>query len=388
MEEVIRVLLPEFRVVHSLGAALDAENEALHRLTSEQIAFFEGLSGNRRLLVDGVAGSGKTVLARETAKRLAAEGARVLLCCFNIPLAETLREQLEGAERIDVVHFHGLCERVVTATGGRWEVPPPPNSTFFNETAAELLLDALPGYPERYDALVVDEGQDFQEAWWVALVQLLRDPAAGHVIVFHDPRQNIYGRSGAPSLEAIPYTLTVNCRNTVAIARVVHAIGRVRARTSVGAAEGEAPVVREVADDAAEREAVRKILDELVNRGGLPTRRIVILGAHKFERSPFAENAKLGRFTVRDMSAEGRPDGSPEDGEAVIRYCTLHRFKGLEEDCVILGGIGMKGWQPTMPELYRAMLYVAASRARVRLFLLHRPGSGLGEMMRGDAGTL
>jgi superfamily I DNA/RNA helicase len=199
-------------------------------------------------------------------------------------------------------------------------------------------------------------------------------------------RQNIYGRSGPAALEAAAYTLRTNCRNTHAIARAVHAIGRVQARRSIGAVEGEEAVVREVADDEAEREAVRKILHELLNEGGLSPERVAILGAHRFGRTAFAERSKLGRFTVRDAAvAEGSKAAAPgPSGEASVRYATLHRFKGLEADCVIITGIGTRAWQHDSPELFRAMLYVAASRARVRLFLLHRPGIDLRSMVRGE----
>jgi superfamily I DNA/RNA helicase len=86
----------------------------------------------------------------------------------------------------------------------------------------------LPLVPEeRFDAVIVDEGQDFRPAWWTVVQRLLRDPARGHLWVFWDPHQNIFtGEANLAERLGLPnYQLSANCRNSRPIAnfaRIVH----------------------------------------------------------------------------------------------------------------------------------------------------------------------
>lgn len=374
MAAAIEVLLPRFQVVRSLRTEIADQDAHLFRLTAQQIAFFEGFRGNRRMIVEGVAGSGKTVLAREAALRLSALGQRVLLLCFNIPLADLLREQVKSTTpRVDVFHFHGLCEHVVRETGGQFTVPAGGVEAFYNETAAELLSAALPRFTPRYDAILVDEGQDFCDLWWLPVEELLADKTTGSFYIFLDRRQNIFRREGNLPFSGPGYVLPSNCRNTAAIARVVHGLGGVAGGVPAWVPEGVEPVFISTKDEEAERSAIRSLLHRLVQEQGLRANQIVILGAHRFAKSIFREHPGLGRFTVVD-----RLDGG---GTSEIRYSTLHRFKGLESECVILSEVGGGGWSAEEARM-REQLYVAASRARVLLYVLERAGSRVGEMAK------
>jgi hypothetical protein len=374
MKDAIEVLLPTFQVVRSLATEIADQDACLFRLTEQQIAFFEGFSSNRRMIVEGVAGSGKTVLAREAALRLSAGGHRVLLLCFNIPLADLLREQVKNTNpQVDVFHFHSLCEHVVRETGGQFVVPAEGVERFYNETAPELLSAALPRYSTRYTAILVDEGQDFCDLWWLPLEELLADKTTGFFYIFLDRRQNIFRREGNLPFSGPRYVLASNCRNTAAIARLVQGLGGVSGGVPAWVPEGVEPVFTPTEDEAGERGAIRSLLHRLVQEQGLRAEQIVILGAHRFANSIFRDHPGLGRFTVVDRLDAGGP--------SEIRYSTLHRFKGLEADCVILSGVGGGGWQTEEGRL-REQLYVAASRARVLLYVFERAGSRVGEMAR------
>jgi hypothetical protein len=86
----------------------EAEAE-LVELTEAQYAVLDQLDGNRRMCVLGGAGTGKTLLAMEHGRRLAAQGHRVLLTCFNAPLGGHIRSELGPVDGVDVMHFHLLC---------------------------------------------------------------------------------------------------------------------------------------------------------------------------------------------------------------------------------------------------------------------------------------
>lgn len=151
----------------------------------------------------------------------------------------------------------------------------------------------------------------------------------------------------------------------------MHGLGGVLGGVPAWVPEGVEPVFTSTEDEAGERGAIRSLLHRLVQEQGVRADQIVILGAHRFGTSIFRDHPGLGRFTVVDRLDAGGP--------SEIRYSTLHRFKGLESECVILSGVGGGGWQTEEGRL-REQLYVAASRARVLLYVFERAGSGVGEM--------
>jgi hypothetical protein len=70
-------------------------------------------------------------------------------------------------------------------------------STYFTEDLPVALGQAVSILGPRYDAIVVDEGQDFEEMWWIPLTELLRDQTQGILYIFFDDRQAIYAQSKA-----------------------------------------------------------------------------------------------------------------------------------------------------------------------------------------------
>jgi hypothetical protein len=79
------------------------------------------------------------------------------------------------------------------------------------------LAYSLEVLPDRYDAIVCDEGQDVREEFWVPLELLLSDYERAPFYIFYDDNQNIYARAGSFPIREEPFTLTTNCRNTAPI---------------------------------------------------------------------------------------------------------------------------------------------------------------------------
>jgi hypothetical protein len=142
---------------------------------------------NPRVHVEGGAGTGKTMLACEITRRMAADGASVLLLCFNTPLAHCLYSFAEAhrseAGSIWAGSFHQLCRDWSGRAGLPWKEPADSRTAeaaeFWNDESGLLLLDAAKEITDRFDALVIDEAQDFMRDWFEILISLLRDPPAG-----------------------------------------------------------------------------------------------------------------------------------------------------------------------------------------------------------------
>ena len=160
--------------------------------------------GPGRSMLRGAAGTGKTmaICARARLLRERHPAWRILVLCFNTSLASLLRRALPADPRTEVATFHDWAQAQLEASGV--VVPPPPGrgtqwDGYWTQDMARLLLTAFREQriaAGAYQAILIDEGQDFVGDWYRALVQAL-DPATGELLVALDPAQNIYGREVA-----------------------------------------------------------------------------------------------------------------------------------------------------------------------------------------------
>jgi len=177
VDALVRLLAPSYRLEITLRTRIDQEEVVLRELTEQQFRVLHMLSAYRRALIEGCAGSGKTMLAVEKARRLSEEGFRTLFVCFNRALAGWARGSLGAGAAVDVHTFHELCalkaeEAAIPLPDYR---PRPPPQEFWDHTLPNALFEARERLVPRYDAIIVDEGQDFRESWWVPLEAWLED---------------------------------------------------------------------------------------------------------------------------------------------------------------------------------------------------------------------
>ena len=178
MEMIEKLLARSFQLEHPLAADIAADTRQILQLTERQFDLLGYLQKRRRVAISGGAGTGKTMLALEKAKRLAGEGMKVLLTCFNRPLAEFLEDRAGTVENLTVRNFHWLCHDMAEkAELPGVQVQDSPSPKYFNEVLPTAFMKALEMMPEeRFDAIVVDEGQDFREEWWTMLQLAMTDP--------------------------------------------------------------------------------------------------------------------------------------------------------------------------------------------------------------------
>jgi superfamily I DNA and RNA helicase len=358
------VLRPEFQLVQRFSTQLAMLEDDFDRLTKEQVRVLDWLKETRRLLVRGCAGSGKTVLALEKAIRLARDGKRVLLLCYNIPLAEWLRSRVKH-EGLDIVvqHFHGLCQLAAEAAGLPFPVPDKPEllTEFYDLEAPALLEAALKTAAlEKFDAIIVDEGQDFMPEWWILIEELLEDPKTGLLYVFYDPDQNIFGRQFGFLMDEAKLTLDRVCRNSRQITGFINGLAGTQHLPADFSIDGPLPEVHEVDSEAAERERVERIIRSLVQGKGVAPERIVVIGKRRRANSSLAGVKVLAGFPLVD-------EASAQEYTGKIRYATIYRFKGLEADCVVL-----LGFQKPVEGQVDRLQYCAASRAKSMLLAVYR----------------
>jgi hypothetical protein len=333
-----------------LAATAADHTDRVDRLTRDQAALLAGaLRLQNRLRVVGAAGSGKTFLALETARRRARDGERVALLCYSRGLGRYLERTTAtwpARERPAFVGlFHELPVRWGAAPGDEadsddWERRLP-------EDLARL-ADAQPA-AEKFDSVVVDEAQDFGGLWWSSLLRCLRDPERGGVVVFLDEAQHVFPRDGAVPLDTPPFVLDENLRSTKPIAQLFGAFSDdvVRPRSRAGAPVRVVDVPYDAAVAAAD-DAVEALLDE-----GWPPGEIALLTTgRRHEAQRLAVELGGGHAAYWDDFFAGTD----------VFYGHVLGFKGLERNAVVLAVNGFRE-----VERARRLLYTGLSRARVLL---------------------
>ena len=206
--------------VQILGVRIAREAEQLIQVTEEQCEALADLEINPRMIVHGSAGTGKTILAQELAKRFEANGRTVLLLFYNKGIAAKVRSAFEKKSRVTVSTFSSFAKRLVEANDPQWwEAQTNKNDEFWHLVLPAKLLDIGEAKQPKFDAVIVDEGQDFKPEWYEYLQTLLKSGTESHFSVFLDEHQDIFGHW--KHFPCVPppakKVLTKNCRNTKSI---------------------------------------------------------------------------------------------------------------------------------------------------------------------------
>ena len=358
---LINLLVPTNTLKQHTAAVFERERKKIDKLTAQQFRVLRNLQMHRKASIVGGAGTGKTMLAIEKANQLLQSGFRVLFLCFNANLAQWLNQQFIH-DNIHVSTYHSLVSSV-----RQWAGLPNLRLSMdqFNEQAPDLLYDAIQiirtpnaGLDENlFDAIIVDEGQDFRSEWWIPLTELLYDESDGIFYVFFDNNQRIYTQISDIPVQTPPFRLGENCRNTKHIHEQLLNYSYPEDNTICIGPPGSPVEIIPKTDESSSRRELQRLLHRLVNEQGVSPQDIVILTTLSKKRSQWQQNDQLGNFNLTwDLMAK---DGNN------IRISTIHSFKGLESPVVILTELDRRRGNNE-----KELLYVALSRARNHLISL------------------
>ena len=370
MDGVRTALFPRFGILPVLWRQVEDQEERLRRLTDMQRQLLDFMAKRKLAAICGVAGSGKTILAMAKAQELARAGMRTLFLCYNKPLKEWIKKVVkdDADGNLVVNNYHGLAVNVCAKAGiefwpeNEGELP----QSFWEEDVPSRLMDALDvlGDEHKFDAVIVDEGQDFRDLWWTSMDSLFRNPDDKECYyVFYDPKQNVYVENPSiPGELGEPFDLPVNCRNTVKIANHCAELVGIEASVREGSPAGDEPELLKAADvKAAFRLAAKKVNEWcMAGKGGLKPSQVAVLGpSSEKENCP----EKFGSVPATLEFDAWRTD------EGVL-LSSAKRFKGLEADAVVIIHT------PSDDPEAISVQYVARSRAKHLLVVIEVEASG------------
>jgi DNA polymerase III delta prime subunit len=364
-KRIVQILRPDFECPLLTRAALDEADDAINRFTQEQFDALDVWSENPRVLVKGPAGTGKTLLALEGARRAISQGHRTLLLCFNSLLGRWLQRQVSEHEKSGAV-VAGTFHKLLVSIAGI-EPPGTAGTTFWSEELPDLVLERIlvEGAIKPFDRLIVDEIQDLVSPRYLDVLDAVVTGGvrSGTWAMFGDfENQSIFSNDASADLapvrsrspDVVVFPLRTNCRNSRRVAMALEQVA--------GMSPPYSRVLAAFPGNAAARfynrpDDQRAVLREELSRLRRVYRRedIVLLSAR-------ADSASCAHGLQDTNSLKPMRAGANDDG---THFCTIHAFKGLEAAAVVVTDItGLRG--PTDESL----LYIAMSRARHEVVLL------------------
>lgn len=340
LQKVINVLCPHFHVVPRLKTKIEEMEETYIQLTRQQAALLDFLEEQKTAVIHGLAGTGKTVLGVEKAKRLAAQDEQVLFLCFN----SFLRDALKKNNTIPNVTFHNAHSLAYEIMG---QSDSPIDEVL--EEFEEFLEEVFDEESWEYSNIIVDEGQDLDDRLLNRLYELVK-LKNGCFYVFYDRNQYIMKNQLPKWIEDAECRLVLhkNCRNTAEVFKTSCSIMGLE-NVTFNEVHGEIPAARFYTREDEEEKIVSDFIKRVMDEGLDPSD-VVILTAKTIESSWIDLGKK---YAGQELSCDG------EAGK--ILFTTIRKFKGLEAEAILIVDAQMSAL--TNPE-NRRLLYTGSSRAK------------------------
>ena len=341
-----KFLAPSFDLIPIANMKVENQRYVFKRMLKEQVALLSYLEEQDNAVINGLAGTGKTVMAVEKARRHAENDENVLFLCYNHYLKEHLQENY-GHPNISFYTIDGLaCKLCDTVT---------PNYDRLKEVLEEMYLEET--FP--YQHIIIDEGQDFGKERLndISVIELLKanvvdDGKNGTFYLFYDKNQMVQA-ARLPSYigeSDCKLTLYRNCRNTENIATTsLRLLGEnKKPKLFDGAIVGDSPEMF-FADDV--NQTVLTLNAIIEKAWAEDYTDIQILTCKTEESSIISDECSTGVYLYKTRK---------------IPFTTCRKYKGLEADVVIMVDLD----NDTFENNAEQVMYVGSSRARYKLSLI------------------
>lgn len=337
-----RVLAPSFNLISLQQIEQERNKNVFKRMLREQVALLNYLEEQNNAIINGLAGTGKTVMAVEKARRHSERDEKVLFLCYNTFLNEHLR-QTYPYPHVSYYTVAGLSQRLCEKVDYK----------ALQEKLMQMFLEGT--FP--YQHVIIDEGQDFgkEEIDEVEIIELLRENAIeneernGTFYLFYDKNQMVQSKKAPKYIEDADCKLTLyrNCRNTENIALTsLRLLGSDKApKLYPDAVMGDLP---EIGFCATKEDVVTLLnaeIDKYIDAG---YNSITILTCKTEESSIIADCCKNSKYNYK---------------RGYVKFTTCRKFKGLESDVIIVVDID----KDTFEDEGEQLMYVGTSRARFKL---------------------
>ena len=362
--------------------------------TDIQRMLMDSISRNPRVRIEGVAGSGKSRMVEWEALRLSRMGKNVAVVCYNDLLADDLkntmkkaveddRKAIDGAYdeegvlsygRVDVHAYSEWCKTYAKAAklevsnkGDASEYYDRILPAAFCKAQKVLAKDKKKREQFFYDAVIIDEGQDFASDWVDSMISLLKVPERGMVRFFYDPAQRLYGkRNGIENSQvaAMPVmVLSRAYRNTRSILKWVSKNTGFRLEPYSNAAAGSSVKEKFYKDFSEQVDLLLASYEEIMAKNKYLPEDVLVVSMRS-QGSSALKNLKDDRFVWNGV-------GNKRIVKDRVNIVSAHRIKGLDAETVILVDVE-EPKDPAKREDWKRRLLVGATRAKKVLTVIRK----------------
>lgn len=337
-----RVLAPSFNLISFQQMKNERNKNVFKRMLREQVALLNYLDEQNNAIINGLAGTGKTVMAVEKARRHSERDEKVLFLCYNTFLNEHLRETYPYPH-VSYYTVAGLSQKLCEKVDYK----------ALQEKLTQMFLENT--FP--YQHVIIDEGQDFgrEEIDEIEIIELLKENVIenelrnGTFYLFYDKNQMVQSKKVPKYIEDADCKLTLyrNCRNTENIALTsLRLLGLEKApRLYPDAVMGDLPEIGFCGTKEETIELLNAEIDKYIDAG---YNNITLLTCKTEESSIIADCCKNSKYNYK---------------RGYVKFTTCRKFKGLESDVIIVVDIN----KDTFSAEGEQLMYVGASRARFKL---------------------
>lgn len=291
VEKFVKMINKRISLSAILGATLEQQDRKLARLNTIQDNIIDLTENYLQAFFVGGAGTGKTWIGLKKAIREALDGKNVLILCFNNELAAFLNEQIVNYPNIDCKTFWQLASE---------------NVNNFSSISNDIdLIGVFEALSERrnlpkYDAIIVDEAQDFNEEWALGTRLFLRNKEKSSLYVFQDIEQNIFNRNFKDGflIHSPPFILKENLRNTAEIMNWIKDTTRLGNYTKSNSISGLKPEKYTFKRKKDMKNRLESLLKQLIQKELIESKSITILSNRKLENSILEGRPELGPFKI------------------------------------------------------------------------------------------
>lgn len=337
------VLAPSFSLISLKEIEVEHTKNVFRKMLKEQVALLNYLDEQNTAIINGLAGTGKTVMAVEKARRHAEKGEEVLFLCYNSFLKQHLKESYPYS-RVHYFTIDGLACKLCDTKA--------PDYIVLKKKLEKMLVEG--NFP--FQHVIIDEGQDFGKIELEEnLIELLKNNVIderknGTFYLFYDKNQIVQSRKLPKYIEDADCKLTLyrNCRNTENIALTsLRLLGYKKKQKFISdAVMGDIPEISFAKSSEETIGLVNLLIDKYIDDGYTS---VTILTCKTENTTLLAEKCKDSKYSYE---------------RGYVKFTTCRKFKGLESDVIIVVDIDKDTFNDVQGE---QLMYVGTSRARYKL---------------------
>ena len=354
---VLDFLFDRYDIYPDIHAYKDLQSKAFTRLSGGLLKIISNIEMKPlRLRVKGVAGCGKSQVARFIYEKAIKDERRPMMICYNRPLKDKIESIVSEGGLVET--WYGLCDKYLTEQGHVFDYERATKDPAIWKEMQEMVISSDIPEEWRFSTLIVEEGQDFNPAWYEVLELFLTDDA--DILWLEDAHQNVRNTETTELPDFVTYHANDNYRSPESIASFIREVLPYDFEC-MNPLPGLGVQVTGYTKDDEQVKIVGKIVQDLI-KAGFKHEEIVVLTMKGANNSSLSSIDRIGSLEIKHFTGEYDNKGNQLFTDGRLYFESIRRFKGQQASAVVLVDV-----EPNDKDWYQHLLFTGMTRATMRL---------------------